>query len=204
MRHTVLIAITLWGLLIAGGFFLLFEHEFEPGRSAHPPREWPTESKIARATDKPTLVIFAHPHCPCTRATIDELARIVADCRQRLHVVVMFLRPADFESQWTHSELWASALDVPNTRVMEDVLGREARRFRVETSGQAVLYDAAGQLRFYGGITGSRGHEGQNAGRAAVVEIVRGRSAPLIQTPVFGCPLMDSATEECRENVCKR
>ncbi len=203
MRYTILASIAIWGTLIVGGFWLLFDHEFEPGPSAHAPDEWPTESKIPRATAQPTFVIFAHPHCPCTRATIDELARIVADCTGRLSVVVMFIRPPGFETEWTRSDLWTQSKEIPNTVAAEDIDGREAERFHAITSGQAVLYDAAGKLRFCGGITGSRGHEGQNAGRAAVVEIVRGRSAPVIRTPVFGCPLMDASTEQCQEGVCK-
>ena len=67
--------------------------------------------------------------------------------------------------------------------------GAEARAFGVETSGQTLLYDAAGKLRFNGGITGSRGHAGDNAGRKALVALI-GETAPDRNgASVFGCPL---------------
>lgn len=203
MRHTVLIAIFIWGVLILGGFYYLSRHEFLPGTFASPPQDWPASSEIARDAGQPTLVIFAHPHCPCTRATLSELARIVAGCREPLNVVVLFLRPAGFDSAWTHSDLWTTATEIPHAHVAEDPDGREAKIFHAVTSGQGVLYDAAGKLRFSGGITGSRGHEGQNAGRAAVVEIVRGRSSPLMTTPVFGCPLTNPPATGCKEHACQ-
>jgi hypothetical protein len=46
-------------------------------------------------------------------------------------------------------------------------------------------------LLFQGGITASRGHEGENAGENAIVAIVNGRAAPQNKTLVFGCALPD-------------
>jgi len=65
----------------------------------------------------------------------------------------------------------------------------EARRFGVETSGQTLLYDAGGRLIFSGGITGSRGHAGDNAGEAALVALLTSGQADRRATSVFGCPL---------------
>ena len=52
--------------------------------------------------------------------------------------------------------------------MLRDDDGAEARRFGAETSGQTLLYDARGALAFSGGITGARGHAGDNAGRASL------------------------------------
>ena len=60
------------------------------------------------------------------------------------------------------------------------------------TSGSCFLYDAHGKLLFSGGITSARGHEGDNAGRDAIVKLVHGRPAPQQQTDVFGCALRGS------------
>jgi hypothetical protein len=46
--------------------------------------------------------------------------------------------------------------------------GREAALCKATTSGETVVYDAAGKLRFHGGITGARGHIGDNAGCSAI------------------------------------
>ena len=55
------------------------------------------------------------------------------------------------------------------------------------------LYDAGGQLRFSGGITPARGHAGDNAGRSAIVALVESASSAPVETPVFGCSLLDDS-----------
>jgi hypothetical protein len=56
-----------------------------------------------------------------------------------------------------------------------------------------VLYSPNGELLFSGGITGSRGHAGQNPGEDAVIALVNGRSLPLTHAHVYGCDLFDPA-----------
>ena len=75
--------------------------------------------------------------------------------------------------------------------------GREARLFHAATSGQAVLYDPQGRLLFSGGITASRGHSGDNAGRSSIVSLVHAGVPDRTETSVFGCPLFDPQSE-CR------
>ena len=36
------------------------------GAHGEAPARWPTDATIALATDRPTVVLFAHPRCPCT------------------------------------------------------------------------------------------------------------------------------------------
>ncbi len=55
-----------------------------------------------------------------------------------------------------------------------------------------ILYDAKGDLLFKGGVTGSRGHEGDNLGIEALrASIDTGRPAPR-GSLVFGCALSGS------------
>ena len=77
--------------------------------------------------------------------------------------------------------------------MLRDADGREAKRFGVETSGQTLLYDANGRLIFSGGITGSRGHVGENAGELALISLINGGQAERNATSVFGCPLFATA-----------
>jgi hypothetical protein len=67
--------------------------------------------------------------------------------------------------------------------------GREARRFGASVSGQTVVYDQGGRLRFAGGITGARGHAGDNAGRRQVMRQLASSAGAGGATPVFGCEL---------------
>src|SRR5437868_14711201 len=73
---TSLLSIT-WVATVALGLRVLFNYENTPGTVGASPQAWPT-AQIERATDRPTLVMVAHPHCPCTKASVGELAKIMA------------------------------------------------------------------------------------------------------------------------------
>jgi hypothetical protein len=81
--------------------------------------------------------------------------------------------------------------------VIEDRGEHERRRFAVATSGQVVVYDATGRLRFSGGITADR-HGGPNPGRAAVERVLRGEADTPAEAAVFGCPLVCDSIQEGR------
>lgn len=199
-RRLILLAYTiLWISAVSAGLWILWGYENTPGDGAKPPVLWPTDSRIQHASDRATLVLMVHPHCPCTQATVAELALIMTRSHGRLTAHVLFLKPAGFSEDWEKTDLWQSAARIPGVNVMIDDGGTEARRFNSSTSGQAILYDAKGNLLFSGGITGSRGHSGDNAGRSAIVSLVNTGAANLAETFVFGCPLFDK-NSECLES----
>ena len=185
----MLTACTVWALMIGVGLCLLWNYENGPGTASAPPSDWPADGCIRRDPDRATLVMLAHPHCPCTRASIGELARLMAQAQNRVTAYVLFLKPSDFADDWEKTDLWQSAASIPGVNVIADDDGVEARRFRALTSGQTVLYDAQGHLLFSGGITGSRGHSGDNAGRSAIVSLLHAGETEVAATPAFGCPL---------------
>lgn len=187
-----------WLLVISVGLWILWGYENTSGKAAEPPHQWPADSTIQPALDHATLVVLAHPHCPCTRATIGELAAIMAHSQGRLTAYVLFLKPAGFADDWEKTDLWRSAAGIPGVTAVIDDQGAEANRFHAATSGQTLLYDAEGRLLFSGGITGSRGHAGDNAGESAVVSLANSGTAALTETSVFGCPLFDP-NSECRK-----
>ncbi len=186
-----------WGILWLGavgvGLWIMVQYENTPGLPGTPGVSWPTTSQILRTPGHPTLVMLVHPHCPCTRASIGELAVLMAHVPEPLDAYVLFLTPAGVTDSWEKTDLWYSAAAIPGVHVLRDEEGIEARRFQAATSGQAVLYDAAGRLLFTGGITGSRGHFGDNAGRSAILSFLYQRAAARTQTFVFGCSLFDPA-----------
>ena len=197
VRVALLMGAISWLVVIGFGLSILWGYEHTPGIAAEPPRQWPADSKIQPALDHATLVILAHPHCPCTRATIGELGSIMAHTQGRLTAYVVFLKPAGFSDDWEKSDLWRSAAGIPGVKTIIDNDGAEADRFHAATSGQTLLYDAGGQLLFSGGITASRGHSGDNAGGGAIVSLVNAGVAEQTETSVFGCPLFDP-NSECR------
>jgi hypothetical protein len=178
----------LWLLMIGTGTGFLWNYEGIPGVAAAP-GSWPAGSLIPRATDRATLVMLVHPHCPCTRASIGELSRLMTQAQGRVEAYVLFIKPQGFSTEWEKTDLWASAAAIPGVHVLGDEEGVEAERFHSATSGQTLLYDAAGKLLFSGGITSARGHEGDNAGRSAIVSLLTTSEAAPTKTAVFGCPL---------------
>jgi hypothetical protein len=168
----------------------MLNYERTPGSTGSVPSAWPAGSSITRATDKPTLLVFAHPRCPCTRATIAELAQLIAQIHGKVQTCVVFFRPPNSDADWRDTDLEQSAAAIPGVTVLSDGEGLEAKRFGAETSGHAMLFGAAGQLLFDGGITASRGHAGDNEGESAIASIVNGHRAAQSRTLVFGCSIV--------------
>jgi hypothetical protein len=182
-----LFAIT-WIASVAFGMRALFDYENTPGRVGALSQAWPA-AQIERATDRPTLVMLAHPHCPCTAASVGELAQIMARLEGRVKAYVLFVRPPGASGDWEDTDLRRSAEAIPGVQVILDADGVEAHRFGAETSGHTELFGADGRLLFTGGITASRGHAGDNAGASAIVALVNDQTPVRTQTRVFGCAL---------------
>jgi hypothetical protein len=202
-RLTLIIVCVTWVLVTGAGLGLLWKYENAPGPATTVPSNWPADSRIRLATDRPTLVVVAHPHCPCTRASIGELARLMTQAQGRVTAYVLFLKPAGSDTDWEKTDLWQSVADIPGVNVVVDDEGAEARRFHAMTSGQTALYDVNGHLLFSGGITGSRGHAGDNAGRSAIVSLLHAEEAERTETSVFGCPLFNTGAD-CLEVANER
>jgi hypothetical protein len=183
----------LWLTGVSSGLWVVWAYENRPGLDAHAPRQWPAQSALAAATDRPTLVFVAHPQCTCTRASIQELAEILARATNHPKTYVLFLKPSSFDTGWERTDLWRSASALPGVTVLSDDNGVEAQHFGVYTSGETLLYDSGGSLIFSGGITGSRGHAGDNAGEQALVSLLTRGGARQRASSVFGCPLFASS-----------
>jgi hypothetical protein len=196
-RLILITAGALWLFAISTGMGFLWNYESIPGAAAAAPAQWPADSRIKRAPERATLVMLAHPQCPCTRASMSELARLMTQAQGRVTAYVLFVKPSGFPADWVQTDLLTSAAAIPGVHVVPDDDGAEARRFHAATSGQTMLYDTQGRLLFSGGITRARGHAGDNAGRAAIVSLLTTAEAEQQATPVFGCPLF-AHTTECR------
>jgi hypothetical protein len=181
----------LWLALLGVGMGAILRYEFTAGAAGQAPAQWPVASVVHREPGQATLIMFAHPKCPCTRASVEELAELLAENSGPLTAHVLFLKAVNTGDDWTQTSLWRTAAAIPGVKVSLDERGAEAARFGSETSGDVVLYNAAGRLAFHGGITAARGHFGANAGRNAVSTLLAGTPAPQTRTPVFGCSLLN-------------
>lgn len=184
-----------WLFAVTGGLSVLAAYQGTPGVAATPEAQWPSNTSLQAAPGRATLVMVAHPHCPCTRASIGELNTLMAQVQGKVQVYVLFFKPKGAAARWEQTDLWRSAEAIPGVQAICDEGGIEARRFQAVTSGQTLLFNSTGHLLFNGGITGGRGHAGDNPGRDAVVSLLTTGKAPQHktpdQTPVFGCSLGD-------------
>jgi hypothetical protein len=195
-RLTTALVTLAWLACVGTGIAWITRYKSRPGAQADAPQRWPAESAIARATDRPTLVMLAHPRCPCTRASIGELAELVTRVGERISAKVLFVAPEGVDPSWTDTDLWRSAAAIPGVEVIRDARGVEARRFGAETSGQALIYDASGLLVYRGGMTPARGHAGSPVGRDRLAALLLASNPTSL--PVFGCALNDPRGEAVR------
>lgn len=178
-----------WLALIISAYGYLVLYAATPGLDADPPRHWPDASTMVLGENKPTMVVFLHPKCACSRATVAELNRIMTRGKDRVKVYVLLLLPGGMEEDWVRSDLWQQAKAIPTVTTLIDRDGHESNRFQCRTSGHILVYKPNGELSFSGGITASRGHEGENTGRSAVEALVLDKIPGAESNPVFGCPL---------------
>ncbi len=186
-RRFARIAVAVAWLLAAGaGLFVLERYAATPGAEAGVPAAWPAASSLRAPAGRPMLLLFLHPECPCSRATLSELERLLAAARREVEVVALLSAPGE--------ALVARVSSIPGVRVARDRLGEEARRFGATTSGHALLYGPRGELLYRGGITRARGHEGDNSGSEAILAHLRGERGGA-RGPVYGCPLRRPGSE---------
>ncbi|HEV7922156.1 MAG TPA: RedB protein [Thermoanaerobaculia bacterium] len=197
LRIAILAAAMLWTATIAVAYREMRRFESTPGLPANAPRRFPPASALTRGAGQWTLVMLVHPHCSCSRASVQELAQIVEKAPHTMRTYVLVYRPRGVPAGWERSEVWAAAARLRGVQVVMDQDGREARRFGGFTSGQTFLFDGQGALRFAGGITSLRGHAGDNRGRQDVIRIASSGTGTASH-PVFGCAISSAPTGQER------
>lgn len=190
MRHLAFLCAALWlCLAVTGAVYLSrFEATAAPDVEGYP-SVFPAQSRLATDETRPTLVFFAHPKCPCTRASLRELARLMTDLDGRIKTHIVFVKPKGADDEWANTDLRSAAEAIPNANVVIDDDEVETNIFNAQTSSLTLVYDRDANLRFGGGITLGRGHEGNSPGRQAIFDFVISDTNALTKAPVFGCPL---------------
>ncbi|WP_372367665.1 hypothetical protein [Candidatus Uabimicrobium sp. HlEnr_7] len=200
----------LWVFAIVASFYFLGAYENKPGQLGKISKKWVENSLIVRNPEKPTLLLFLHPHCPCSKATVGSLEFILSRCRQPLEVRVVFYVPENAKKNWEKTSLFHTISNISSTlgNKKKDIVidiyldsgGAEAINFGAAISGTALLYSKNSDLVFHGGVTLSRGHfdSGDNFGVSSIVNFINEKSQSKSQTPVFGCPIFEvKGTDVC-------
>lgn len=177
-----------WAGVLLVGILMLLRHDFTAGQSSGKvPERWPNDTALVKRPGLPTLVMAVHPNCPCSRASVEQLERIASQGEHPVQFIALFFDSPDLESCAT----WKSIANNSAIQVVVDKHGRLAERFGAITSGEALLYDAEGLLRFHGGLTPSRGHSGPGRGVDAVLGLAAGQKVACSSAPAFGCSLLE-------------
>ena len=184
-------ASALWIAAAVGGSLFIFVYESRPAPVSDVARVWPVQTGLTHNAGGFELVMAVHPKCSCTRASVVELNQLMQAWSGRVHAIALVTKPFEVEDLWSETDLVARLREIPNVEVVRDLGGAKSGAFGAQSSGETLLYDAAGQLVFAGGITAFRGHEGPSIGSEALQQIVAGNAAPQTRTRTFGCSLKD-------------
>lgn len=205
IRDTWLVraSIVVWLTAVVTGFLWAIDYDVRPAAVLAAPEQWPADSRLERPSQAPTVLMFVHPKCPCTRASLAELARIKEQAGEALSVQLVLVDLPELKVDWKRSGVWPSIKAIKDAKLWFDSEGVEGRRFAAKASGYTLVYDAAGRLAFSGGITGARGHFGPNANSDTLAAVavhphVGAAASQVPSTPVFGCPLFDSSGDCCK------
>lgn len=183
---------------MVGGTVYLLDYASQPGRFLASPGDWPKQSLLTLSEDSPTLLIFLHPRCSCSKASLGELNAILANVRGKLKIYAVFIKPENMSHDWEKDSLWKTAKALPNVNLLTDEGGVEARHFQAQTSGLVLVYDVDQTLLYSGGITVARGHSGENDGRSTVISLLNGKRTARDTASVFGCALFDQGDTHVR------
>ena len=158
---------------------------------------WPSASKIKRTHDSEHLLLFIHPKCVCSHATIDQLKQVLPLSPNDCQFSVAVYCPDGKSQSWLETRLADTIADLKPDEIRLAVDGYEAQQFGVTTSGHLLHFDNNGSLKFSGGITSSRGHRGDCIALKSLKKTLSRKSvhhSQLVTFPVFGCTIRSQAT----------
>ncbi len=183
-----------WSVLIVCGLLWMTAYSMSPGETFTPLLERPDDTEISFSENQPTLLVFLHPRCPCTRPTIAALERLMV----RKHDIVLqpvFYLPDTQTVAWAQDEYWDRLIDLGAHEPVIDINGHLAGQFHATTSGHALLFSTDGRVQFWGGITSGRVHEGDSLGLTMLTRVLDGIPVSEPSFPVYGCSIVDKSEQ---------
>jgi hypothetical protein len=155
-----------------------------PGKAALAPAHWPTQTALTRTPGRKQLVMFVHPECTCTLASLEQLRRLETLTGNSIAAEIVIWHSAVSRKPRDWNREGGGAI------VFDDKDGQESRLFGAQTSGQTLIYDENGTLAYAGGLTVFRAEPG---GDPLLKRILQGIGPQGQQTAlemaVFGCPI---------------
>lgn len=149
-----------------------------------------------RRTDSKKLLVFYHPHCPCTAASLRNLQRINSSLVSERKIYAFAFHPQDEPVTWIESPTTKLLRGIPNITIIPDREAIACQAFGLSTSGHMLVYDEAQRLIFSGGITPGRGHEGDCQSSFDLRQKINGEKSTLNYWPVYGCSIVESEEKQ--------
>ena len=190
--------LTATALAVALGWYQLSRFATTPGEQLAAPARLPGDALVsgmlaaAEGNGRtPLLLIFIHPRCSCTQATLEELDQVLENSRAHVQIELIVYRSKAIDATVDVSDgvFEGAKLLHRLVQVFPDRNGALAQRFGAATSGEIVLYGADGRLLFQGGITSMRSQAGDSAGAEALRAALTSGAAQTKAASVFGCPI---------------
>lgn len=183
-------ATVVWLLFLIAGGAWLYVYETTSQPTERKIKAWPESSGLERKRNLESVVVFLHPRCPCTRATVVSLAELAKTGPAR-EIVCVFWIPEGAGAEWRGTGNVEEARRHSGFQVVFDPGGKERALFGARTSGEVFVFDPKGRLRLQGGITPRRGMADALYCRETMRRAQEGKG--IVCTEAFGCPLETAA-----------
>lgn len=188
-----------WVLLTIGGMGALLAYSQTPGK----PNTFPDQVTVSVAeivghddADAWGIVMVLHPKCSCSRASLNELWRIYERSAAPVRCYFLIYTPDGADEGWTETATMRGLTKFSDATRIVDHNGKLACSLGMTTSGATLLFAPDGEIRFSGGVTFARSHEGRNGGAQAILASLKGMSVDYASTPVYGCAIGCSGEDQ--------
>ncbi|MBW7927116.1 MAG: hypothetical protein H3C58_03300 [Fimbriimonadaceae bacterium] len=138
-----------------------------------------------------TLIMIVHPDCPCTKASLRNLAAILDATRLPVRAEIVGAMPPGYEGP---KKNLAMARGIVKSELVIMDADRALQTYGARTSGHLFVYDPDQDLVYSGGLTPARGAEDAMSSMRWFKALVH-QGAIASSAPTFGCSLR-SATGE--------
>ena len=125
-RSIFCVSFVLWLSASIAGMTTLWNHEARPGIPAAAPTSWPRDSALSKQPSKAAMLVWIHPHCPCSWATIRELERLLVHVSDDTDCQIILTRPAECGSDFVESDLTRAIRKIRGVSVVVDDDQRES------------------------------------------------------------------------------
>ena len=196
-RAIITAAILIWCIWVGLNTQSMLRFDFESQAKSNPPAKLPVFKQGVGDAKLPSIFLILHPRCPCSNVSLEAFSHILERVKGRVNATIVFVKPsADLNDEWVQSKLWKSAKEIKTAELLVDEKGAIAKTFDAQISGQVLLYDEHGQLRYSGGLNEARGQQPSGVAEERLVSMINKKIAAKDANvskglPALGCPLHD-------------